>query len=195
MKKYCVFMFTVVLFISLTACGGTNSNQPPATTSSQESVTSEQGQSSDTANSTEAETITVDSFIEKYNITAPTPIENPVEIDVTDREGGHYRTEFRLSAFSNSYAKTGKIGDITIDIVNCNRNNDELRIYADDITPEQAVEIVKYAAPIMDPSVSDNELQDVLDYLSGASDYHSGYFGNLVLTFNNVLGQLMLRTS
>lgn len=67
--------------------------------------------------------------------------------------------------------------------------------YADNITPEQAVEIVKYAAPVMDPDVPNDELQDVLDYLSGTKDYHNGYFGNLCMTYNEIYGQLMLRTN
>ena len=41
------------------------------------------------------------------------------KVDVTDQTSGHYRTEFRLGAFKDSIAKTGKIGDIAIDIVNC----------------------------------------------------------------------------
>ena len=92
------------------------------------------------------------------------------------------------------YSKTGKIGDIAIDIVNCGWQLDELRIYADRISPEQAAEIVKYASPVMDPNVSSEEFQDVLDYLSGVNDYHDGYFGNLCMTFNEIYGELMLRT-
>ena len=128
----------------------------------------------------------VDSFIEEYNATAPTPITDAVEINVTDKESGHYRTEFRLGAFKDSIAKTGKIGDTVIDVVNCGWQKDELRIYADNITSEQAVEIVKYAAPVMDPDVPSDELQDVLDYLSGTNSYHNGYFGNLCMTYNEV---------
>lgn len=192
MKRYYVFIFALIVSILLAACNGANNNQIPDSATTQENSTSEQRQSSD-AESDVGEAM-VDSFIEKYNAVAENPITNPVEVDVTDKESGHYRTEFRLGAFSNSYAKTGKIGDITIDVVNCGWNNDELRIYADGIAPEQAVEIVKYASPVMDPSVSKEDLQGVLDYLSGVTDYHDGYFGNLCVTFNKVHGQLMLRT-
>ena len=137
----------------------------------------------------------IDSFIEQYNSIAPTPITDVSEIDVTKQESGHYRTEFRLGAFENCIAKTGKIGDIIIDVVNCGWKNDELRIYADGIIAKQATEIVKYAAPIMDPNVPISELQSVLDYLDGANDYHNGYFGNLCMTFNELRGELMLRTN
>lgn len=44
----------------------------------------------------------------------------------------------------------------------------------------------------MDPNVSSEEFQDVLDYLSGVNDYHNGYFGNLCMTFNEIHGELML---
>ncbi len=37
----------------------------------------------------------IDTFIEKYNATATTPITEPVVIDINDKSGGHYRTEYR----------------------------------------------------------------------------------------------------
>lgn len=38
------------------------------------------------------------------------------------------------------------------------------------ITSERAAEIVKYAAPIMAPNVPSEDIQDVIDYLTGISD-------------------------
>lgn len=136
----------------------------------------------------------VDAFIEEYNKSALTPITDTVEVDVTDQASGHYRTEFRLGAFENSIAKTGKIGEIIIDVVNCGWQNDDLRIYVDGISSAQAAEIVQYAAPIMDKDLSNDELENVLNYLNGNEEYHNGYFGELCMTFNDIRGELMLRT-
>lgn len=197
MKKIFALICAIIIAFSLVACSEGSDNQVPKEESNQEGqAISGQEQPTEQSNAEEPvdEQSMVDSFIEEYNATAPTPITDAVEINVTDKESGHYRTEFRLGAFKDSIAKTGKIGDIVIDIVNCGWQKDELRIYADNITPEQAAEIVKYAAPVMDPDVPSDELQDVLDYLSGTKDYHNGYFGSLCMTYNEIYGQLMLRT-
>ena len=198
MKKMFALICAITMTFSLAACGESSDNQVLEEEPKQEEqIVDGQEQSVEPSNTEEpiVDQSMVDAFIEEYNATAPTPITDAVEIDVTDKESGHYRTEFRLDAFKDSIAKTGKIGDIVIDVVNCGWLKDELRIYADNITPEQAVEIVKYAAPVMDPDVPNDELQDVLDYLSGTKDYHNGYFGNLCMTYNEIYGQLMLRTN
>lgn len=197
MNKIFALTCAIIMIFSLVACGEGSDNQILEEESKQEEqIVGGQEQSTEPSNTEEpvVEHSMVDAFIEEYNATAPTPITDAVEVNVTDKESGHYRTEFRLGAFQDSIAKTGKIGDIVIDIVNCGWEKDELRIYADNITPEQAVEIVKYAAPVMDPDVPNDELQDVLDYLSGTKDYDDGYFGDLCMTYNKILGQLMLRT-
>lgn len=197
MKKIFLFVFVTIMAFSIIACGRAPDSQVLEEEPKQdEQVINEDEQFVEKTGVDEpvVEQSMVDVFIAEYNATAPTLITDVVEVDVTDKESGHYRTEFRLGAFKGAIAKTGKIGDIVIDIVSCGRQQDELRVYADGITPEQAVEIVKYAAPIMDPDVPNEELQNVLDFLSGINDYHNGYFGELCMTFNEIHGQLMLRT-
>ena len=169
MKKIFALFIILAMMFSLVACGGSSDNQAADEGAKQEEQTTdtqEQPLEEPTTEETIVEQSMVDIFIEEYNATAPTPIVDAVEIDVTDQASGHYRTEFRLGAFEDSIAKTGKIGDIVFDVVNCGWQHDELRVYADGITPEQAAEIVKYAAPIMDPDVPSDDLQDVLDYLT-----------------------------
>lgn len=192
MKKSFALAFTIIMLFTLVACAEDSDNQ----VLTKEPVVNEQVQSTEkpSVEKSAIEQSMVDAFIEEYNMTAPNPITDAVEVDVTDKESGHYRTEFRLGAFEDSIAKTGKLGDIVIDIVNCGWQKDELRLYADGITSEQAIEIVKYSAPIMDPDVPSEDLQNVLDYLSGTNDYHNRYLGNLCMTFNEIHGQLMLRT-
>lgn len=166
MKKIFVLVFVLIMTFSFVACSDNSANQVVEEEARQDEQvvnTPEAPIEAPAVEEPEVEQSMVDVFIERYNATAPTVITDAVEVDVTDEESGHYRTEFRLGAFEGSIAKTGRIGDIVIDIVNCGWDNDELRIYADGITQEQAVEIVKYAAPIMDSEVSDADLQDVLD--------------------------------
>lgn len=117
----------------------------------------------------------VDKFIENYNGVAANPIIDTIEVDVTDRASGHYRTEFRLNAFSDSYAKTGKIWDKSIDIIEFGWRNEELRLYADDLTQEQAKEIIMYALPIMDDSITDEDVNKVLEDIDNMKELN-GYY-------------------
>lgn len=199
MKKQILLLLAVTMAVSLVACQKAekpNTDGLPNVTESAQAE--EQLEAVPTAEpSTEeptAERSRIDVFIEAFNQVAATPITEVAEIDIFDREGGHYRTEFRLSAFEGATAKSGKIGTAVLDVINCGRAKDELRIYADGLEGEQAAEIVTYAAPIMDPDLSADELQEVLDYLNGVSDYHNGYFGTLCVTFNRISGEFMLRT-
>lgn len=199
MKKQILLLLAVTMAVSLVACQKAekpNTDGLPNVTESAQAE--EQLEAVPTAEpSTEeptAEQSRIDVFIEAFNQVAATPITEVAEIDIFDRESGHYRTEFRLSAFEGATAKSGKIGTAVLDVINCGRAKDELRIYADGLEGEQAAEIVTYAAPIMDPNLSADELQGVLDYLNGVSDYHNGYFGTLCVTFNRISGEFMLRT-
>lgn len=194
MKKIFVLVITILMAFSIVSC---SNNTDKEISEKQVDVAPSVEEVIDdnlTVEELVVEKTMVDEFIEKYNSTSPTPITDAVEVDVTDKASGHYRTEFRLGAFENSIAKTGKIGNTVVDVVNCGWQNDELRIYVDGINGVQAAEIVQYAAPIMDADISNEELQDVLNYLIGKNDYHNGYFGELCMTFNDIRGELMLRT-
>jgi len=151
MKRVFILFFIATMTFSLVACGGSSDNRVPVEKPEQEErAKDEQDQSTKDSSSEEnssenpvSEQSKVDLFIEEYNKTAENQITDAIEVDVTDKESGHYRTEFRLNAYSKSCAKTGKIGDITIDIVCYGRDNEDIRVYADEIDLEQAKEIVK----------------------------------------------------
>lgn len=208
MKKGILLLLAVIVVVALSACQGAKKAEtdkagapetaqvtetPKATEQIETTPTAEPIFEEPTEEATE-EPLRIDVFIEAFNQAAATPMVEVTEIDLFDREGGHYRTEFRLSAFSGARAKSGKIGDIVLDVIECGIEKDELRLYADGLTGEQAAEIVRYAAPIMDPNLSAGELQAVLDYLNGVSSYHNGYLGALCMTFNRTSGEWMLRT-
>ena len=106
------------------------------------------------------------------------PITDISEIDVTDQTSGHYRTEFRLGAFEDAYAKTGLIGDIAVDIVGYGWDKEDIRIYADGISLEQAKEIIKVASPILDTTLSESDIQDVMTFLDENQEAN-GYYDNV----------------
>lgn len=132
-----------------------------------------------------------DGFIEQYNQVAPTPITDIIEVDVTDKESGHYRTEFRLSAFSDSYAKTGYIADSAIDIVSYGWLDVDIRVYVSGADLDRAKEVIKAASPILDSDLIESDIQEVLDYLDENKSANGYYYGKIGLLY---LGsELMLK--
>lgn len=204
MKKLLIIFFMTIMLINLVAC--TNNGNCPTAQNTEQAITSYNSNQNNSekhntntpvdeepiADEPEVNPSMVDAFIDGYNQTAPTPITDAVEVDVTDKESGHYRTEFRLGAFKDSIAKTGNIGDIVIDIVNYGLSKDELRIYVNGIDVEQAKEIIQYASPVMDSNVTAEEIQSVLDYLDEYGDANGKYYGSLGLVFSG--DELMITT-
>lgn len=102
----------------------------------------------------------IDTFVEKYNAIAITPMTEGVEIDIHDKEGGHYRTEYRLTAFNDAVAKQYKVGDATIDIVNTKElfTGDNIRIYLSTDSVDFAEEVFDAIARIVYPTLTTEEL-------------------------------------
>lgn len=191
MRKIFALLLILIMACSMAACSGENGN----TTSRDEIMqqeTQSDGQDSgphedkEDIEQVESETppvelSKVDLFIDEYNKAAATPITDISEIDVTNKESGHYRTEFRLGAFADAYAKTGLIGDIVVDIVGYGWDKEDIRIYADGISLEQAKEIIKVASPILDTTLSESDIQDVMTYLDENQEANGYYYGDIGL--------------
>lgn len=191
MRKIFAVLLILVLACSMVACCG-----EPDDTTAQDNITEQESlqddKNSESQDSNEdieqiepetppVELTKVDLFIEEYNKSATTPITDITEIDVTDQESGHYRTEFRLGAFADAYAKTGLIDDIVVDIVGYGWDKEDIRIYADGISLEQAKEIIKIASPILDDTLSDSDIQDVMSYLDENQEANGYYYGDIGL--------------
>ena len=160
-------------------------NTPETSLSSE--VTSEPNETSSVVEELSGKDL-IDWFVSEYNMTAPTPITNVSEIDVTDKTSKHYKTEFRLSAFKNSYSVTGKIGSIEIDIVTYGwGKNDDIRLYIDNISLEHVKTILKYASVILDDSLTGSDIQEVLDYLDKYKSANGYYYGNICIVYTKDL--------
>lgn len=191
MRKIFALLLILIMACSMAACSGENGN----TTSRDEIMQQEtQSDGQDSGSHEDKEDIEqvesetppvelskVDLFIDEYNKAAATPITDISEIDVTNKESGHYRTEFRLGAFADAYAKTGLIGDIVVDIVGYGWDKEDIRIYADGISLEQAKEIIKVASPILDTTLSESDIQDVMTYLDENQEANGYYYGDIGL--------------
>lgn len=96
-----------------------------------------------------------------------------------------------MNAFQDSYSETGKIGNVEIDIVTYGwGRNDDIRLYIDDVDLEQVKEILKYASPILDDSLTDTDIQEVLDYLDEYKSANGYYYGDIGIVY---AGDLMIK--
>ena len=191
MRRILAFLLILLIACSMVACSSDPNNSKSSSEGIQQKSNSD-AQSTELQNEKEdteetkpeqpsLELDKVDLFIEEYNKAATTPITDISEIDVTDQTSEHYRTEFRLGAFEDAYAKTGLIGDIAVDIVGYGWGKEAIRIYADDISLEQAQEIIKTASPILDTTLSESDLQDVMTYLDENQEANGYYYGDIGL--------------
>lgn len=192
MKRHYVFL-VILIAIILSSCADTDKNELPNENAilTPESSISEETATTDSS-SVETEKIEkTDGFIEQYNQVAPTPITDISEVDVTDKESGHYRTEFRLSAFSDSYAKTGYIADSAIDIVSYGWLDVDIRVYVTGADLDRAKEVIKAASPILDSDLTESDIQEVLDYLDEHKSANGYYYGKIGLLYDG--SELMLK--
>ena len=112
MKKKTIAMFFISFAIlSMSACGDSqppeaeitdSSISEPNSSTATNDVISSADDSSEQYESSPYEI--VDAFIADYNELSQTPIENIIEIDINDKDGEYYRTEFRLLAFEDAPA-------------------------------------------------------------------------------------------
>lgn len=132
----------------------------------------------------------IDNFIERFNETAPTPITDAKEIDIS-KDSSNYRTEYRLTAFRNAEAKKATIGDTTIDIVSYGAaSNDTLRIYVSTDSEEFAVEIFKNVVKMMYPDVSESNLDNAVAELKEKDN--GAYLEDLSFRYSNSDKELFL---
>ena len=108
----------------------------------------------------------IDTFIEKYNATAATPMTEPVIIDISNKDSEHYRTEYRT--LNNALAKQCKIGDATIDIVSTKDflSGSNIRIYLHTESVDFAGEVFSTIVKLVYPEITDNELSDARNQLN-----------------------------
>lgn len=192
MKRHYIFL-VILMAIILSSCADTDKNELPNENAilTPESSISEETATTDSS-SVETEKIEkTDGFIEQYNQVAPTPITDISEVDVTDKESGHYRTEFRLSAFSDSYAKTGYIADSAIDIVSYGWLDVDIRVYVTGADLDRAKEVIKAASPVLDSDLTESDVQEVLDYLDEHKLANGYYYGKIGLLYDG--SELMLK--
>ena len=101
----------------------------------------------------------------------------------SNKSSSHYRTEFRLRAYSDAIGKSYTFDETIVDIVGKQSWSGDItiRVYMDGATIDQYVEMVKYASPIMDADIDSAELQTTIDYITENKTANGYYYADLGL--------------
>lgn len=122
----------------------------------------------------------VDKFIADINKSEDVSLEFVEDFIPSDKEGGHYRTEFRLNAWQDSTGKSYKYGDTTVDVI-LSSSGAIQRIYMDGATLEQCENMIRYASPLLDSSLTESDIQETIDYVDEHKEANGYYYGKLGL--------------
>ena len=137
----------------------------------------------------------IDSFIAEINKSEDISLEYVENFIPSDKEGGHYRTEFRLNAWKDSTGKSYKYGDSTVDII-LSSSGEIQRIYMDGATLEQCENMIRYASSLLDSTATEADIQEAVDYIDEhkeANGYYYGKLGLLVLGHGDSGYEFMLK--
>ena len=137
----------------------------------------------------------IDSFIAEINKSEDISLEYVEDFIPSDKEGGHYLTEFRLNAWKDSTGKSYKYGDSTVDII-LSSSGEIQRIYMDGATLEQCENMIRYASSLLDSTATEADIQEAVDYIDEhkeANGYYYGKLGLLVLGHGDSSYEFMLK--
>ena len=137
-------------------------------------------------------------FIDAFNGTSEIPLAFTEDFTPSDKSSTHYRTEFRLDAFSEAIGKSYAYGDTVVDIVGKQSwlGDITIRVYMDGATIDQCIAIISHASPIMDPDIESTVLQETIDYIiehKYANGYYYADLGLLLLGNDSNGYELMLK--
>ena len=176
------------LIIAFAGDGSTN-NQEITESSQQQEVVLDSEKETENTSSNSGETSaptkesTIEDLVNAYNASADNKLVFIEDFVVSSKDSGHYRTEFRLSAYSEAVGKSYKLGDQTVDIISTQSyfGSIDVRIYADGATMDQCKELIQYASQLLDPTMTDATVKETIDYISEKKEANGYYYGELDL--------------
>lgn len=174
----------IYLLIGIFGSDGSETNTPTESTASivAETTDSDENEIAESEDSEEAEVSFLDAFVEKFNENSDVPLEFVEEFTPSDNESEHYRTEFRLSAYSDALGKSYSYGKSTVDLIGRKSWSGEIiRIYMDDVKFEQCVNMLRTASPLMDPDIKEDEIEEAVEYITENKEANGYYFADLGL--------------
>ena len=173
----------------MAACSGdTNNTDETLDIATTENIQLTETEESTTIETTEIETeptveSTMLSFVDSFNSNCTISLEFSEDFTPSDKSSSHYRTEFRLGAYSDAIGKSYTYEETVVDLVGKQSyfGDISIRVYMDGASLEQCIEMLKYASPIMDPDIDSTELQEVIDYVTENKTANGYYYADLGL--------------
>lgn len=130
----------------------------------------------------------IENFVEEFNSSCETNLVFTEEFTPSDRSSSHYRSEFRLNAYSEAIGMSYSFGDAIVDIVyrETFSNDQIIRVYMDNATFEQCEEMIRIASPIIDKAVTDEDIEETIAYINenvinGRREANGYYYSELGL--------------
>ena len=186
-----------IVYLIIGLVGGGSGDNKDSSNANTETTTIEQSADNYAANDSTAGSSesAIDSFIAEINKSEDISLEYVEDFIPSDKEGGHYRTEFRLNAWKDSTGKSYKYGDSTVDII-LSSSGEIQRIYMDGATLEQCENMIRYASSLLDSTATEADIQEAVDYIDEhkeANGYYYGKLGLLVLGHGDSSYEFMLK--
>ena len=177
--RYGVIAIAWALFLIIALLGNTQTDTP------QDSNTGNSGISTTTTTNTSKDVIYgnyIDTIVAQYNAQASEKLVFVETFTPSDKQSEHYRTEFRLTAFKDAVGKSYLLGNKVVDIVAYGTTT--CRVYTNDVSFNQAIALIRGFSPIMDKTLTANDLQKAIDEITSKKFANGYYFGKLGLTFS-----------
>ena len=186
-----------IVYLIIGLVGGGSGDNKDSSNANTETTTIEQPAYNSAANDSTAGSSesAIDSCIAEINKSEDISLEYVEDFIPSDKEGGHYRTEFRLNAWKDSTGKSYKYGDSTVDII-LSSSGEIQRIYMDGATLEQCENMIRYASSLLDSTATEADIQEAVDYIDEhkeANGYYYGKLGLLVLGHGDSSYEFMLK--
>lgn len=201
--KYGIIAAAWLLFFVIGMSNNSETEVPQVDTPSQtESVQATQATENTITPETTAPEISLDEYIEgivsKYNAQAAEELVFVEDFVPSDKESGHYRTEFRLTAYDDAVGKSYLLGDKVVDLVASPTifGDIHFRVYTNDTSLEQVIALIQGMSPIMDEKLTAAELQETITEVSTKKTANGYYYGELGITLfgNDASGyELMIK--
>lgn len=155
-----------IVYLIIGLAGGGSGDNKDSSNANTETTTIEQPAYNSAANDSTAGSSesAIDSFIAEINKSEDISLEYVENFIPSDKEGGHYRTEFRLNAWKDSTGKSYKYGDSTVDII-LSSSGEIQRIYMDGATLEQCENMIRYTSSLLDSTATEADIQEAVDYI------------------------------
>ena len=195
--KIGIIVVAWIVYLIIGLAGGGSGDNKDSSNANTETTTIEQPAYNSAANDSTAGSSesAIDSFIAEINKSEDISLEYVENFIPSDKEGGHYRTEFRLNAWKDSTGKSYKYGDSPVDII-LSSSGEIQRIYMDGATLEQCENMIRYASSLLDSTATEADIQEAVDYIDEhkeANGYYYGKLGLLVLGHGDSGYEFMLK--